>query len=277
MDIKQLKGHALPIRCLITGTLTHSQLKEKYDPDLDPNAKFSEPPHYVATIANPQIIPGSLKDANGNHDQMAQEYLEGRFKTSVNRDGVSTVKYWGKSKSNWPTKVMYDPRLTGIETFPPLSAENHDETTGDKLENELASGLKVTLSVTIFDGYISPGSSFDAVMLEEPVRYYSRSGSLENYLASQGITKPQTAPVTPAPAAQVYQPAPAAQVYQPAPTAQVYQPALAVTPAPIAAQPVAAAPAPADIQAAMQPAQPAPAPAPAAAPMPSPLQYTPQE
>lgn len=310
MDLNQLKSHAFPIRLTIAGTLGRSQLRTKYDSMADPTAKFKDSaPYYIANIINPMVVPGSCKDANGQNDPLAEQYIQSRFKTVIDGDGIQTTRFYGKSKSNYPIRISYDTRIQGVENFPALSVEDHNTTYGADLEKELASGLKVEMIITIFNSRKSSGGflgcGFESILLQEPIKFYQPSGGLDAYLESQGIQQAATAPapqsapaVQSAPAqttangytqynqqaaapaqAPAYQAQPQAPAYQaPQNAAPAQAPAYQAQPqAPAYQAPAQQAPAQAQPQA---PVYQAPVNQPTTnaggAPLPGPLNYTPQ-
>lgn len=82
--------------------------------------------------------------------------------------------------------------LVGVLTPTPESQNNYVET---KLENELASGLDVTLVMRVYKGQGSNnGVSLDRVLVNEPIKYYGGNAEVEKTLSNFGITFQAMAP-----------------------------------------------------------------------------------
>lgn len=82
--------------------------------------------------------------------------------------------------------------IVGVLTPTPETPNNYVET---KLENELASGLDVTLVMRVYKGQGSNnGVSLDRVLVNEPIRYYGGNSEVDKTLAGFGITFQAMAP-----------------------------------------------------------------------------------
>lgn len=158
----------LPTEVLISGTVSFSQLVKKRENKL---SKFDTSPIYALTILDPVIV----------NESMQNKILVEGIKDIFTRDKRTGKRaFYGKSKCKYPIPVAEiktddngNRYIHGIN--------NYDE----PIPYELAVGLKVTVTVSVFKGIEdNVGLSIKSVTATEPVRFFRG-----NYDAFESICK----------------------------------------------------------------------------------------
>lgn len=134
--------------------------------------------YLTITINNARIVPSQ---ANGQLT-LEEQYIAERFYTSQRTPGIH---YSVISKSN------IFPRFLQVKINEDGSIDKtHLEEKG--ANGELAQGLKVALMLRVFkpQNFSNRGIALDAVIAQEPIRYYQSGGAVK-HLAAMGITVDQ--------------------------------------------------------------------------------------
>ena len=157
-----------------------------------PHAK----PYTSITIKNPVILD------NGKLMPQVMQVLQERFYT--NKDGI--LMFSQESKSPFLPTVVYSS----------LAGDLAGQGIADRdvpLTGELATGLDVTVGVSLFSKNGFAGFGMNYVLINEPIKYYTNTGIAADFAAA-GITYvAPTKPATPAYTAPVTQPT-TAPIYQ---------------------------------------------------------------
>lgn len=163
------------VRILVDGYVTFSRIasivdgKELLAEQNNPNIKFpQQKPYTRLVISRPTIIP---RDPAGQLSR-EEQYIQGAYYTSTKTG-----------------EVQYS--ITNPSKFLPTIIQSNEQGTGKAkqiaLEDELAAGLHVRLMLHTYkpQKYANLGISLDAVILMEPVKYFS--DHLRSTLAEYGI------------------------------------------------------------------------------------------
>lgn len=171
----------VPITVNIQGEVSFSHITKRYEGEelIEANKRAQEhggrpsnKPYCQITLDNPRILyPETLP-------QEVVMIMQERFKPAKT---TNVVKYYATSKSRNLPPVAYSIYAGDGLAGQGIADRNHP------LEQELDTGLTVTVGARIFDTAAGVGVGIDYVLVDEPVRYYEPNNSLADVLASQGV------------------------------------------------------------------------------------------
>lgn len=154
--------------CRITSKIEGDELEKQNKNRASKGLGAILKPHTTITITNARSCA-----KNPNALTPAEIYAKESLYTTSNEPTIP--KFTGYNKGmGLPIVLVRDPNNPSVA---------HDIIP----KGELASGLKVTLMMRVFQASPNWGTSLDAVIVEEPIRYY-QSNQLTNSLAEYGIT-----------------------------------------------------------------------------------------
>jgi hypothetical protein len=154
-----VRGHLTYSR--VTKQIAGAELQADIQRKRQNNRIPIEKPYTTATICDAQVL-----FQNPQAPTIEEKFIEERLYTSTKNPGYN---YTAVNKGN---KLPYIGYLEGNQ-FRQIAPEG-----------ELDNGLDVTLIIRVFKGNPQNGTTLDAIILNEPVRYYSSSGL---GLAERGI------------------------------------------------------------------------------------------
>lgn len=143
---------------------------------------ITDKPHTRIVLENAQVI-----YADPSNPTLEEQHVQHKLYTSKKNPGVVSFSHNNKSPFLPPVWAPKDPADL---------SQGYDQITDP--EGELDNGLNVSLVLGIFKAGDNPkrGIGLDAVIVHEPVRYYSNSNIDRNQLAAMGIVL-NSNPVTP--------------------------------------------------------------------------------
>lgn len=151
--------------------LAREQQRRQMNGMLIPDKPFTS-----ITISNPKVL---ASNPNGTKT-LEEQYIEESFYNSKSNPGAMMYNLDNKS-TNFPR--FYQVKVNDDGT---IDNKHVDEVPA---RAELAKGLKVILILRVFKpkNYPNCGISLDAIIAQEPIRYYQAGGAV-SHLAQMGIT-----------------------------------------------------------------------------------------
>lgn len=155
---------------IVSGEITFSHVTKKIEGEelrkRDASSRYPHTrPYTTLTLANCKILP---EDASGNLS-INEQYIMGKMfvsKTHPERNWNLNIENKGNSLPTIFQRSVKDGVTVADQIIP---------------KGELASGLKVTIGIRIFKGNPNCGASLDTIMVDEPIRYFGGSSSIEAF------------------------------------------------------------------------------------------------